>query len=100
MTDLLEILGVLSLVFVGGFTWYQITHVDQGRGQTKRGSMIEAWTNIAVGFAVNFVANIFFLPLVGASFTLAENFWLGWIYTAISVVRQFAIRRWYNREQK
>jgi hypothetical protein len=96
--NILLTLGVTSALFVGWFTWYQITHTNQGKGQTRRDSMIEAWTNIAVGFSVNFVANIFFLPLVGASFTLAENFWLGWIYTAVSVVRQYAIRRWYNRK--
>jgi len=97
---LLVSLGVVSLVFVVWFTWHQVTHINQGAGQTRKDSMIEAWTNIGVGFSINYAANLIFLPMVGATFTLAENFWLGWIYTAISVVRQFAIRRWYNRKLK
>ena len=52
--------------------------------------------NIAVGFAVNFTANFALLPLVGAQLTPAANFWLGWIYTAISIARQYTIRRWFN----
>jgi hypothetical protein len=98
--NLLVTLGVVSAIFVAWFTWYQITHINQGPGQTRKDSMIEAWMNITIGFSINFAANLVFLPMVGATFTLAENFWLGWIYTAISVLRQFAIRRWYNRKVK
>jgi hypothetical protein len=28
---------------------------------------------------------------------LAANWWMGWIFTTVSIVRQFAIRRWFNR---
>lgn len=92
----LEIGGLVGFVFVAWFTWRQVTHPDQGRGQTRKGAMVEAWTNIAIGFTVNWIANLIFLPLVGARFTLMENFWLGWMYTAVSVVRQYAVRRWFN----
>lgn len=92
----LTIFGLMSLGFVAWFTWYQVTHPNQGLGQTKKGAMVEAWANIAIGFGVNWVANLFFLPLVGAKFTLMENFWLGWMYTAVSVIRQYAVRRWFN----
>ncbi len=45
---------------------------------------------------MNWAANWLILPLVGASFTALENFWMGWIYTSISIIRQYAIRRWFN----
>ena len=65
-----------------------------------RESLMEAWTNITIGFSINYTANLFFLPMVGAvaasGFTMASNFWLGWIYTAISFVRQMLVRRYYN----
>jgi hypothetical protein len=94
--SLITFLGVLSAVFVAGFTWNQVFHADQGKGQTKREAMIEAWTNIVIGFSINYAANLVLLPMVGAQLTAANNFWLGWTYTAVSIVRQYVIRRWFN----
>jgi hypothetical protein len=91
----LTLLGVVSLAFVAAFT-IRAYSKDTGDGQTPRGAIIEAWLNILVGFSINYAVNWVLLPLVGASFTAAENFWLGWIYTAISICRQYAIRRWFN----
>lgn len=96
--SLLTTLGIVSFVFVVGFTVRAYAN-NTGHGQTPRGAIKEAWTNIAWGFGFNYVANIFLLPLVGATLTASSNFWLGWIYTAISIVRQYAIRRWNNRLQ-
>lgn len=65
--------------------------------QTKLGSIAEAWANIAVGFAVNFTANMLILPLFGfATLTLRTNFEIGLLYTLISLVRSYALRRWFN----
>lgn len=65
--------------------------------QTRLGSFIEAWVNVAIGFGINFAANLLILPLFGfTSLTLATNFEIGLLYTVISVVRSYAIRRWFN----
>jgi hypothetical protein len=65
--------------------------------QTKLGSIAEAWANIAVGFAVNFTANMLILPLFGfATLTLRTNFEIGLLYTLISLVRSYVLRRWFN----
>jgi hypothetical protein len=92
---LLTALGTASFVFVVVFTYraYYATHTV---GQSPRSSVAEAWMNIVIGFGINFMANMALLPLVNASFTAGENFMLGWIYTAVSIVRQYAIRRWWN----
>lgn len=66
--------------------------------QSKLGSFIEAWVNVLIGFAINFVANLLILPLFGfTALTLVANLYIGILYTAISVVRSYAIRRWFNR---
>ena len=66
--------------------------------QTVKGSIVEAWTNIAVGAGINYVANITILPLFGfTSLTLAQNFKICLIYTGISYVRSYVLRRWFNR---
>jgi hypothetical protein len=65
--------------------------------QTKLGSIAEAWANIAVGFGINFTANLLILPLFGfKGLTVRNNFIIGIIYTVISLVRSYVLRRWFN----
>jgi hypothetical protein len=96
----LTLLGIASLAFVVVFTARAYRN-DTGEGQTPRGAIVEAWTNIVIGFSVNMLANVFLIPLMtdGGHVTFESNWWGGWVYTAISVIRQYAIRRWNNRLQ-
>lgn len=64
--------------------------------QTKLGSFVEASANIAVGFAINFTANMLVLPLFGFNVTGSQAFGIGLIFTAISLARQYVLRRWFN----
>ena len=64
--------------------------------QSKLSSFIEAWVNIFIGFAINFGANLCIFPLFGFHISLQANFLMGVIYTGISLVRQYCIRRWFN----
>jgi hypothetical protein len=64
--------------------------------QTRLGSFIEAWINVAIGFAINFVANMLILPLIGFHITAGQNLFIGVLYTIISVARSYVIRRWFN----
>lgn len=91
----LTVLGLASFVFVAVFTARAYRN-NTGVGQTPRGAIIEAWTNIAIGFSVNYFANFALLPLVGVSVTAGDNFMLGWCYTAISIIRSYALRRLFN----
>lgn len=69
--------------------------------QTIKRSWKEAWSNIGIGFGINFIANITILPLFGfTSLTVEKNFALGVIYTGISLLRTFCIRRWFNKGDK
>lgn len=93
----LAFLGLTSLIFVVAFTWHTAT-LAPGVGQSPRSAIIEAWVNIAIGFSINFIANLFIIPMasVGGHMTLGGNFWMGWIFTTISMLRQYVIRRWFN----
>ena len=65
--------------------------------QTKLGSFIEAWANIAVGFTINWMANMLILPRFGFhSLTGLKAFEIGLVFTAISLCRSFCLRRWFN----
>ena len=66
--------------------------------QTVKGSAVEAVTNTAVGFWVNFTANLLVLPLFGfTGLTAGKNVVIGIIYTGISLVRGYLLRRFFNR---
>jgi len=93
---LLNVLGIVSFLFVAAFT-FRAYMGKPTHGQSPRSSIIEAWINIGIGFSINYAANYLFLPMLGAHFSPMENFALGWIYTAISIIRQYAIRRWFNK---
>jgi hypothetical protein len=64
--------------------------------QTKLGSFAEAWFNVAVGFGINYLGNIFILPLFGLNVSYSQAFWIGVIFTVISVARSYFLRRFMN----
>lgn len=64
--------------------------------QTKLGSFVESWANIAVGFTINYFANLIVLPLFGMNVTPIDAFGIGVIFTVISLVRSYVLRRWFN----
>lgn len=64
--------------------------------QSRLSSFYEACLNILIGFSINFVANLLIFPHFGWSITLSDNFLIGCIYTVISLVRSYVIRRWFN----
>ena len=66
--------------------------------QTWWGSIVEAKVNIAIGFAINFTANLLILPLFygPVAANASKAFGLGVVFTFISLARQLVIRRWFN----
>jgi len=64
--------------------------------QTKLSSFVEAWANIAVGFGVNFTANMIVLPWFGFDITASKAFGIGLVFTAISLARSYILRRYFN----
>lgn len=64
--------------------------------QTKLGSFAEAWANIAVGFSINYCANLLVLPWFGLNVTPSDAFGIGVIFTVISLARSYILRRWFN----
>jgi len=65
--------------------------------QTRLGSWLEAWANIVIGFGINWAANLLVFPLFGFNITAGQAFHVGLIFTAISLVRSYALRRVFNR---
>lgn len=67
-------------------------------GQSRLGSFAEAWTNIGIGFAINWTANMLILPRFGFhALTAVKAFDIGLVFTVISLCRSYLLRRFYNR---
>lgn len=65
--------------------------------QSRTDSVMEALTNIAIGLAVSFAANMILLPwFLGVSISASTNIAIGAAYTAVSLARSYAIRRLFN----
>lgn len=65
--------------------------------QTRKGSIVETVVNTAVGFAINWGANMVVLPLFGLPITGGQAFHMGLVFTAISIARGYVLRRTFNR---
>lgn len=98
--SVLTTLGAASMVFVAAFTWHNYRK-DAGAGQTPRWSIVETWIHLVAGFILNLGVNQLMIPLMtgGAGLTLEANWWGGWVYTAVSLVRTYTIRRASNALQ-
>jgi hypothetical protein len=56
-------------------------------------SLVEATTNVAVGFGVAVLAQVAVFPLFGLDVSFADNLFIGAIFTAISIARSYVLRR-------
>jgi len=65
--------------------------------QSKLGSLVESLTNIVIGITIGFVSNIIVLPAFGYNVTLGDATAISLVFTAISLVRSYLVRRVYNR---
>ena len=63
------------------------------RAQSRRMSLVEAVTNVVVGFAVALLTQIIVFPLFGIAVTLGENLAIGSLFTLASICRSFVLRR-------
>ncbi len=61
--------------------------------QTRLMSLIEAVTNVVVGYGVAVVAQILVFPVFGLHTTLVQNLKMGGIFALISMGRSFLVRR-------
>lgn len=61
--------------------------------QSRLMSLVEATTNVAIGFGLAVLTQIMILPLFGLAVSLAQNLQIGAAFTAVSILRSYALRR-------
>ena len=56
-------------------------------------SLVEAVTNVAVGYAIAVLAQMLVFPLFGLTVVFVDHLLIGAAFTVISIARAFALRR-------
>jgi hypothetical protein len=64
--------------------------------QSRAHSLLEAHVNVAVGFGINYLANLYLLPWWGFQVRASQALGMGLVFTGISLVRSYVLRRVFN----
>ena len=64
--------------------------------QSRMMSLIEAVANVMVGYGVAVATQAVVFPLFGLHASLDQNLAIGLIFTAVSLIRSYALRRVFN----
>lgn len=65
--------------------------------QSRRMSIIEAITNVAVGYALAVATQMLVFPWFGLHASFGDSLALGLVFTGISLIRGYALRRLFTR---
>ena len=68
--------------------------------QTKRQSLVESLTSTTIGIIIGIVLNLTILPIFGYPVSLSDSLWISVIFTVISIIRSYIIRRWFNSKEE
>jgi hypothetical protein len=61
--------------------------------QSRLMSLVESLANVLVGYGVAVATQLAVFPLFGLAVTVTENLLIGLIFTVVSIVRSYALRR-------
>ncbi|MDP1620512.1 MAG: hypothetical protein Q8K91_15980 [Hylemonella sp.] len=61
--------------------------------QSRLMSLVESLANVLVGYGVAVATQMLVFPLFGLAVTFTENLLIGLIFTVVSIVRSYALRR-------
>jgi hypothetical protein len=67
--------------------------------QSRLMSLVEAAANVVVGYGIAVLTQMAVFPLFGVSATIGQNLAIGAVFTAISLVRSYALRRLFEAMQ-
>lgn len=66
--------------------------------QSRKHSIIESLINVAIGYGVALLSQVLIFPLYGIHIQLLDNIGIGAWFTVISLIRSYAVRRWFTRK--
>jgi hypothetical protein len=67
--------------------------------QTKKQSFIESLANVIIGFFITIISLHIIFPILGIENDSGKNIILTIYLTALSILRNYFLRRYFNRKQ-
>ena len=61
--------------------------------QSRLMSFVEAVTNVVIGYGVAVLVQIAIFPAFGIEISIGENLANGLVFTGVSIIRSYALRR-------
>ena len=68
--------------------------------QTRKQSLIETATSVLIGYLVALASQMAIFPIFGIYVPFSDNLLIGLWFTAVSIVRGYAVRRYFNKKHK
>lgn len=68
--------------------------------QSRRMSLAEAAANVAVGYGIAVTTQVTVFPLFGIHASLSDDMAIGAVFTAVSILRSYALRRAFEEFRK
>lgn len=64
--------------------------------QTRKESFVESLMNILIGYTVAVGSTFLVFPFFDIHIPASSNFWIGFYFTLISLMRSYFVRRYFN----
>jgi uncharacterized protein YacL len=65
--------------------------------QSRRQSIIETCVSVAIGYLVALLTQLIVFPLLSIPIVFSQNLLISLIFTVVSVIRGYFVRRLFNR---
>lgn len=70
--------------------------INSSKGQSRKMSLTETLLNVMIGYIIAVTAQILVFPFFGVHIPLHDNLTIGLVFTVISIVRSYCLRRFFN----
>ena len=64
--------------------------------QTKKMSLIETLSSVAIGYIISLAAQMIIFPIFDIKVSFEDNLLIGLFFTVVSIIRGYYVRRLFN----
>ena len=68
--------------------------------QSKKYSIIESITNVFIGLIISFLVQLAIYPILNIEVKLHQNIIITLVFTIVSILRGYVLRRFFNKIKK
>ena len=65
--------------------------------QSRKMSLIESIANVVLGYLIALASQMIIFPMFGIYVSLTDNLLIGVLFTVVSLVRSYTLRRLFNK---